>query len=209
MISFGTVSPARIFRAVSIASRPPVGILEAGGEDALLHVDLAFVRQGVDADEEDVLLAAGGLRGQVGAVGAGIVVGVDQVDLGEAGQGRFHLLAGVGLEPLHVGLEDDLEAAARDALAETGVAVLARAWRSSGPSARRPCPCRRASRRSTCPAAWPIFLLSAPMKQVYLSPRTRRSSTMTGMPVVDGRGHGRRQRRGLLGRDDDQVHARR
>src|ERR1035441_10328852 len=40
------------------------------------------------------------------------------------------------------------------------------------------------------PAALPIFLLSAPMKQVYLSPSKRRSSTMTGMPASNARATG-------------------
>src|ERR1039458_4728103 len=40
------------------------------------------------------------------------------------------------------------------------------------------------------PAALPIFLLSAPMKQVYLSPSKRRSSTMIGMPASSARATG-------------------
>ena len=158
-IFLGTSSPARIFSAVSIASAPPVGYWNVALEDALRDVGDAFLRQGVDADEHDVLLAAGRLGRQVRAVGPGIVVGVDDVDLVESRQGGLHFLAGVGLQPLHVGLEDHLEVAAGDALAEARVAVLARGRRHQAlefdhlPLAAEPLGqprCRRPCRSSCC-----------------------------------------------------------
>ena len=56
------------------------------------------------------------------------------------------------------------------------------------------------------PAARPIFLLSAPMKQVNLSPSRRRSSTITGMPACIRLGHRLGQRRASLGLMMMQVH---
>src|SRR5438105_433314 len=99
-------------------------ILEARRQDPLLHVGLALVRKGVNPDEEHLLLAPGGLGGQVGAVSARIVVAVDQVDLRMGGERGLHLLARVRLEPLHVRVEYHFDVGALDPLAEARVAVL-------------------------------------------------------------------------------------
>src|SRR5882672_7584462 len=101
-------------------------VLEARRQDALFHVGLALVRKGVNPDEQHLLLAPGGLGGQIGAVSARIVVAVDQVDLGMGGERGLHLLARVRLEPLHVGVEHYLEVGALDPVAEARVTVLPR-----------------------------------------------------------------------------------
>ena len=92
-----------------MASLPPVGYSkDAARIPCFTYICPSCGRASIPT-KMHLLLAAGGLGGQVCAVRAGVVVGVHQVDLGEAGQGRFHLLARVRLEPFHVGLEDDLE----------------------------------------------------------------------------------------------------
>ena len=117
---------------------------------------------------------------------ARVVVAVDEVDLREPRQGRLHLLARVRARatacrprtrPRGPGC------APRRCPPGSRCAGPGRGSRSSAPRARRSCPCRRGSCAIHSPAARPICLLSAPMKQVNLSPSTARSSTMTGMPA--------------------------
>src|SRR5206468_4212018 len=49
----------------------------------------------------------------------------DDVERRMHGERRLHLFARVGLEPLHVGVEDDVDRRALDTFAKTRVAVLA------------------------------------------------------------------------------------
>ena len=158
-------------------------------------------------DEPHLLLAPRRPRREVGAVGPGVVVRVHEVDLGEARERRLHLAPRVRLEPLHVGLEDDLEPR-----------VLAASSPSRNPVCRS-CPGVEVIRPSSStirpfppsvfrihsPAARPICRLSAPMKQVNLSPSTARSRTMTGMPASYGLGDRLGEGRRLAGADDDEV----
>ena len=101
-------------------------ILERGVENSLFDVSDAFLRKGVDANEFHLFFASGGLSGEESAVRAGIIVGIDAIDVGEAGEGGFHFFAGIRFEPLHVGFEDDFDAASSDGLTEAGITILAR-----------------------------------------------------------------------------------
>src|SRR5665213_1910737 len=101
-------------------------IAKGGVKYSLLDVGHAFLGQRVDADEGDIS-ASGGLRGKIGAMRAGIVMGIHKVDVIEAGEGRFHFLAGFWFEPFHIRNTDIVDAGARNAFAKTDVTVLA--WR--------------------------------------------------------------------------------
>ena len=76
-------------------------IEERRRELALVDPGHAFVRQAVDADDElDVLVAAGVLGGEIGAVGHRIVVAIDQVDLLVVAQRGRHDVVGLVLLPV-------------------------------------------------------------------------------------------------------------
>ena len=87
MISFGTSSPFRILSPVAMGSVPARGIQEGRTEDALAHKGDALLRQRVNAREPYLLFAPGGPGREIVAVGAGIVVGINQIYLAEARQG--------------------------------------------------------------------------------------------------------------------------
>ena len=91
----------------------------------LVHELDAFLGQGVNADKFHLLLASGGLRGEVSAVRTGIVVGIDKIHFIKAGKRGFHLLSRVGFEPFHVGAENNFEVRAGNAFEKTAVPVLA------------------------------------------------------------------------------------
>ena len=86
------------------AFRPRSGIEERRRELALVHPLHAFVRNRVDAKELDVLLASSILGREICAIGHGVIVPIDQVDVLVGLEQVGHQVIGLVLLPVAVDL---------------------------------------------------------------------------------------------------------
>ena len=94
---------------MSIASRPPVGYSnDAARMPCFTYICPSCGRASIPTNTH-LLLASRGPGGEIRAVGTGVVVRIHEIDNGEAGECGFHFLPRIGLEPLHVRFEHDLE----------------------------------------------------------------------------------------------------
>jgi hypothetical protein len=164
------------------------------------------VRQRVDADELDAL-ATRRLGREPRTVRARIVVRIDDVDLRVGRERRVHLLAGVGLEPLHVGGENDLRCAAVPQPLEKAVVTIARGRRRheplelddlSGGADRLADPLAR--------FATDLLVVAADEGRELL-PVDLTIEDDHGDALLERLGDGFRERRRFLGADDEEVDA--